>query len=351
MMAPVGSTRWDALYLAGIGTYLPDKVETVDEAIAVGRYTESKKKTNGYRAVRIADDMQTGPQMAVIAAREAMSMAGIVPEKYGLVMFSYLGHPGADMWSPACYVQRETLHDGPAPAVEIKQGCAGFMLALELAGGFLATRTGSQAALIAGGDAFHLPYVDRWSSHPQNVEGDGAAAVILSTKGGFARILSTCSVGDPRLTRDPDWTLAPFPNGRTLRLETSLIDLMLDSEVDLDETVERTNQGLLRSVHGALAAAGKAVEEVRYFVHQNLAETIAVHSIHRPLGLDRRATTTDWGMDIGMVGTVDVALGLHHVLANRDLNEGDIVVLECAGAGYVWTSVVLEMLEARRASH
>jgi 3-oxoacyl-[acyl-carrier-protein] synthase-3 len=31
--------RWNDLYIAGVGTYLPEQVETVDDAIAAGRYT------------------------------------------------------------------------------------------------------------------------------------------------------------------------------------------------------------------------------------------------------------------------------------------------------------------------
>jgi 3-oxoacyl-[acyl-carrier-protein] synthase-3 len=336
--------RWDSLYLAGIGAYLPETVETVDEAIADGRYTEDKKTTNGYRAVRVAGAGQTGPQMAAAAASDAVAMAGLPVAEYGLVTFSCLGHPGADMWVPASYVQREALGGGDAPAVEIKQGCNGFLAAIDVAASFLATRPEPAAALITGGDAFHLPFVDRWSSHPQNVEGDGAAAFVLSSRGGFARVLSTCSVGDPRLTREPDWSPVPFPGGKTLSLHTSLLDLMLDEDVDIDAIVERTNQGLLRSVTGALDAAGRSIGDVRYVVHQNLAETIAVHSIHLPLGLDASATTTGWGMGIGMVGAVDVPLGLHHLLTEREADPGDLVVLHCAGAGYVWTSVVLEIL-------
>lgn len=337
--------RPDALYLAGIGAYLPGTVETVEEAIAAGRYTEDKRTMNGYRSVRVADDDQTGPKMAVLAARDAVGMAGLPAQDYGLVTFSCLGHPGADIWVPASYIQRETLGDGPAPAVEIKQGCNGFLVAMDLAASFLADRPGPHAALVTGGDAFHLPFVDRWSSHPQNVEGDGAAAVVLSTRGGFARVLSIHSVGDPRLTREPEWSPVPFPQGKTLAMHTSLLDLMLDPDVDVDDIVERTNAGLLRSVEGALAEAGRTVRDVRYFVHQNLAETIAKHSIHLPLGIDPAATTAGWGMSIGMVGAVDVPLGLHHLLTERDVAPGDIVVLECAGAGYVWTTVVLEILQ------
>jgi 3-oxoacyl-[acyl-carrier-protein] synthase-3 len=33
------------------------------------------------------------------------------------------------------------------------------------------------------------------------------------------------------------------------------------------------------------------------------------------------------------------------VLATRDPRPGDVVVLQAAGAGYVWTTVVLEILE------
>lgn len=340
--------RWDNLYLAGVGTYLPEQVETVDEAIAAGRYTAEKKAMNGYRAVRIAAPGESGPVMAAIAGRQAVARSGHGHEEFGLTVHSYIGHQGFDMWTPASYVQRETVA-GSAPAFEVKQGCNGFMAGLEAAASYITLRPDTPAALVTGGDSFRLPYLDRWASHEQNVDGDGGGAVVLSTRTGFARVRATYSCGDPTLepmarTAD-DWTDTPFPGGETLQLDTSLRDYMRDEDVDLDEVVERISGGVQHSLKQVLHEAEVELSDVRFFLHQQLAETIAVHGIYNLLGVDRASTTFDWGKDLGMVGTVDLVLALNHVITTREPQPGDLIVLQGAGAGYVWTTAVIEVLE------
>lgn len=337
--------RWDNLYLAGVGTYLPEGVETAEEAIAAGRYTERARRADGYRRVRIAAPGQTGPTMAVAAARRALARAEAAVDDFALVLHSYIGHQGLDLWTPASYVQRETV-GGRAPAFEIKQGCNGLLSGIELAASYLAAHSGPAAALVSGGDAFRLPYIDRWHSHAQLVRGDGAGAAVLSTRRGFARVLATCSLGDASLEplgrTGTQWSDAPFAEGRTV--ETADAAQKAAGELDLETAIERISAGVCDSVKLALHDAGADLADVRFFLHQNLGESFVVHGIHLLLGLDRGATAYDEGLDLGLVSTVDPLIGLEQVISRRDPRPGDLAVLQAVGAGYVWTVVVLEFL-------
>ena len=178
--------RWNDLYIAGVGTYLPEQVETVDEAIAAGRYTEEKKAMNGYRELRVAAPGETGPVMAAIAGREAVERSGRQPLDFGLTVHASLSHQGLDLWTPASYVQAQ--HDRrQRTGVRGQAGLQRFH-GRGRPGGLVRGRAqGPAAALVTAGDAFHLPYIDRWSSEEQNVNGDGAGAFVLSNRSGFAR--------------------------------------------------------------------------------------------------------------------------------------------------------------------
>lgn len=340
--------RWDNLYIAGIGTYLPDQVETVDEAIAAGRYTEEKKAMNGYRAALVAAPGETGPVMAATAGRQAVARSGFAHDEFGVLVHGYIGHQGLDFWTPASYVQQQTI-GGYAPAYEIRMGCNAFVGGLDLAASYLNSHQDRHAGLVTAGDAFHLPYIDRWNSHDQNVDSDGGGAFVLSTRSGFARIRSMFTCGDPSL--EPlgrcraEWNTAPFQDGKTLQLDRSMQVYMQNKDIDLDEIIERVTAGVELSVKTALHDAGVELDDVRFFLHQQLAETIAEYGLYKLLGVDRAKTTFDWGKDIGMVGTIDVVLGLEHVLTHRDPKPGDLVLLQCAGGGYVWSAAVVEILE------
>src|SRR4051812_41302340 len=113
--------RWDNLYLAGVGAYLPDQAQTAEEAIAAGRYSEAANESNGIRAVRLASDDEPGPVMAAAAGRQAVARSGHDKDEFGLVVHACVGHPGRDFWTPAHYVQDQTV-GGSGAAVELRQG-------------------------------------------------------------------------------------------------------------------------------------------------------------------------------------------------------------------------------------
>ncbi|MFE4589066.1 ketoacyl-ACP synthase III family protein [Streptomyces laurentii] len=340
--------RWNNLYVAGVGAYLPEHVETADEAIAAGRYTEQKRSLNGFRSVHVAAEHETGPTMAALAGRQAVARSRHADDEFGLVLHSYIGHQGLDFWTPASFVQRETV-GGSAPAFEIKQGCNGMLAAFEVASSYVAARPDVTAALVTGGDAFRMPYIDRWGSDEQNVDGDGAAAVVLSGRGGFARVRSTYSHGDPSLEpmgrSGAGWTDTPFAGGETIGVSKRKSDYLLAEDMEFDDAIEKISASVEKSMARALADADAELSDVRWFLHQNLALSIVTHGLYGLLGVERERTTHEWGLGVGMVGTADPVLGLNRVMASGEAKPGDLVVLQAAGAGYVWTTVVLEILE------
>ena len=339
--------RWNDLYVAGVGGYLPERIETAEQPIADGRYTEKKQSLNGFRSVHVAAPHETGPTMAAEAGRRAVARSGHGHDEFGLVLHSYIGHQGLDFWTPASFVQRETV-GGTGPAFEIKQGCNGMLAAFEVAASYVTARPDVTAALITGGDAFRMPYIDRWGSDEQNVDGDGAAALVLSGRGGFARVLSTYSHADPSLEpmgrSGASWTDAPFSGGAPVGVSERKSDYLLAEDMDFDDAIEKISASVQLSMKQALHDAAADLSDVRFFLHQNLALSIVTHGLYGLLGVDRERTTHEWGLSTGMVGTADPVLGLNRVLESGDAKPGDLVVLQAAGAGYVWTTVVLEIL-------
>jgi 3-oxoacyl-[acyl-carrier-protein] synthase-3 len=137
--------------------------------------------------------------MAAGAGRSAVARPGHEHDEFGLVPHSYIGHQGLGFRTPASFVQRETV-GGSGPAFGIKQGCNGMLAAFEVAASYVTARPGVTAALTTGGDAFRMPYIDRWGSDEQHGDGDGAAALLLSGRRGSARVPATYSHADPGAT-------------------------------------------------------------------------------------------------------------------------------------------------------
>lgn len=340
--------RWDGLWVAGLGTYLPEQVQTAREAVAAGRYDAGESMANGISAVRVARPDEAPAVMAAAAGRQAATRSGHRAEEFGLVLHAGMGHQGQDFWTPASYVQRETI-GGTGPAVEVRQGSNGGLAALELAASHLTARPDRTAVLVTTGDAFHRPYIDRWNSDNQQVYGDGAGALVLSSRTGFARLRAMVSLSDatlePIYRGTSGWTAAPFQSGAPVDLRRRKRDHLLQRPELYDETIQRMTNAVEFVLRTALDEAKVTVDEIAYTVHATLAETIVSFTYHHHLGLDRARTTYDWGRDLGHLGAGDELVGLTHLLEERLVAPGDLVLALGAGIGYCWTAAVLEIAD------
>ncbi|HZP54794.1 ketoacyl-ACP synthase III family protein [Actinocrinis sp.] len=340
--------RWDNLYVAAFGAYVPDKIETADEAIAQGRYTEGEKVANGIRAVHVADPQTEAPGvMAAAAGRQAVERSGIPHEQFDLVVHAGIGHQGQEFWQPASYVHNNTV-GGPAAAIEIKQGSNGGLAAFELGASWVVARPGT-AALVTAGDSFHLPYFDRWNSDDQQVYGDGAGSAVLSSQGGFARVISTASVADSTLEpiyRGPDaWTLAPFAQGSKVDLRGRKRAYLATGEDLYDQTIERMSKSLFAVVGEVFEGTGSDISSVDWLIHANTGKSIVEWAFYRPLGLDASRTVYDWGCDYGHMGAADHLVNLEYVVRSGKAKAGDKVLTIGVGTGFMWTAILIELLE------
>lgn len=346
--------RWENVYLAGTGSYLPETIQTAEQAVRDGLADASDVAGHGIRAVRVAAADETGPVMAAKAGRKAVERSGVPADDFGLVIHSYVLHQGQELWTPASFVQNETI-GGHAPAVEVLQNSGGGLFALEMAASHLTARPRPGAVLITAGDQHRLPYFDRWNSDAL-AHGDGAGALVLSNEGGFARLLATASYGDPSLepflrgTRG--WTSSPFAEGKPIDLRRRVGEFMAANEDHLDTMGEKLEKMSVRVLESALAEAGRDLDDARFFIHPNIDQGTVEFAYHDALGVSPASTTYEWARDFGHMGAADHLISLDHVVQTREPEAGDLVVAMGATAGFVWTAAVLEFTpDVSRLSH
>ena len=341
--------RWQHLYIAGTGTYFPEGVETAEEAVAAGRYSPDEHAANGIRAVRTAGADEAPPVMAARAGARAVERSGHATGEVSLVLHSCMGYQGQDFWTPAHYVQRETV-GGTGAAMEIRQGSNGGLAALELAAAHVAGRPDVTAALLTTGDAFRLPYVDRWRTESQQVYGDAGTALVLSGREGIARLRSTASRSAPELEplyRGTDgWSASPDRDRWPLDLRTRTRRYLLADPFRYDAVIARTGECLDLVVREALADADAKPSEVAFVVHPAIGQTIVEHSYVGPLGIAPDRTVYGWARDYGHLGAGDQFAGIDHLLATGRADRGDLILVLGVGIGYMWTAAVVEVLAA-----
>jgi 3-oxoacyl-[acyl-carrier-protein] synthase-3 len=125
--------------------------------------------------------------LAVEAARLAVERSGHGPEDFGALLHTTSSPQYPARVSAPNYLLRHTLHR-PVTAAELRQGRLGLLSAIGLCAHLLRTGTGPQAVLLTGAE-----------SEPA---GSGAALVV-SRRGGFARVLAVGERCDPDRF-DPD---------------------------------------------------------------------------------------------------------------------------------------------------
>lgn len=329
----------DELYIAAASSWLPGRM-TLDEAELAGLADRARVWNTGIESVCVSAD-KSAPEMAVLAARAALQRAEVEPEDLRLLLHACAYHQGHDMWPSASYIQRHS-GGGSYPAVEVRQMSNGGMIALQLAADCL--RAGDRpAALITTADRFCLPGFDRWRSDPGTVCGDGATAVVLSTRGGFAKLRGLGSVSDSGLghgSQEDRFSDAPLA-------ARSPIDLSNDSmarELGVEGTLNRIAAGQREAFDQACAQAEVKFDDIDWFLLPNLGRTRMRAQYFGPFGIDPQRSTWSWGRRVGHLGAGDQFAGLAHLVSEGVLEPGQTCLLAGVGMGFTWTAAVLEIV-------
>ena len=335
--------RFENLYLSGTGRYLPRPL-TVPEAEAAGLCEAQLIWRTGIESVCVSDS-EPGPELAARAARAALDQAGCPPDEVSLLLHASTWYQGHDLWPAALYVQRYGLPGSRCPAMEVRQMSNGGLAALELAAGYLSASPDRGHAMVTTGDRFCLPGYDRWRSDPGTICGDGGTAAVLSTRGGFARVLSIASFSDPGLEKigrgsDP-FGDAPLDTRQPVDLEAARAALI--KETGLDEVMDRIDAGQRETVKTALSEAGSELPDMAWFVLPSLGEARLKAHFLDPFGLDLDRTTWPWGRHTGHLGAGDQIAGFGQLAERGLLKPGQRCLLAGVGAGFSWSAAVVEL--------
>jgi 3-oxoacyl-[acyl-carrier-protein] synthase-3 len=338
----------DEIYIDGAASWLPPPM-TLDEAERLQLCERMRVRNTGIVSVCVSDS-ESAPEMAVLAARSALGQSDCEPGDVCLVLHASAYYQGHDMWAPASYIQRLALGNR-CPAMEVSQMSNGGMAAVELAAAYLAAAPGRTAALLTTADRFCLPGFDRWRSDPSTICGDGATALVLSRRPGYARVRSLVTVSDPGLERGGrgDDRFGDAPLSARTPVDMTVGSSSLVRELGLEAMLKRIEAGQREAFERAAAEADVKFSEIDWFVLPNMGRLRMRAQYFRPFGIDPERTTWSWGTRVGHLGAGDQFGGFAHLVVNGILKPGQICLLAGIGAGFTWTTAIVEMTgQARR---
>lgn len=323
--------------IVATGRYLPDRVLTnADLEKMVDTTDEWIRERTGISERRIADADMCAAEMGARAARVAMERANVQPGEIDVIVVS-TATPDRLLPSTACDMQA-LLGATNAAAYDISAACSGFIYAMSVAEGHIASGSADIALVVS---TEKMSGIVDWDDRATCVLfGDGAGAAVVRRRGagngtGHA-VLSNFIRSDGTLA-ELLWRPAGgvrIPMDIAVLDEKSHLVKMAGREVfksAVRSMAEAADQALMRS--------GLTGADIDLLVpHQANMRIIDATARYAHVPMEKVFVNVD---RYGNMSSATVPIALDEAAEQGRLKQGDNVLLVAFGAGFTWASSVL----------
>lgn len=315
--------------LAGIGSWLPSRrLDNEELAKYVGKSPEWLLSRSGVRSRRIVEGDTCTGDLAVNAGKAALESAGVT--KVSTVV---LATTSPDRSCPGTAPSVASRLGLDCAAMDVQAVCAGFIYALSVAQGLIATET-ADSVLVIGADTMS-PFLDPVDPKTRLLFGDGAGAFILRRgDSGESGAIGPTILGSDGSGRD---LITVRSGGSEERLTEKPMDPFMRMEGR--KIFQRAVTQMGTASRQALKAAGWELEDVdRIATHQANARITTM--LGEQLGIDpcRLLSNID---EVGNTSAASIPLLLDHSHRSGLLMPGDRLLLAAFGAGLVWGATTM----------
>jgi 3-oxoacyl-[acyl-carrier-protein] synthase-3 len=312
--------------IKSVGTYVPAGVLTNADLEKMVETSDTWiRERTGIVERRIAAADEGATDLAVAAAQDALSAAGLRPEDTDLIVLST---STPDSTFPSCASRVQQRLGAHGPAFDVQAACTGFLYALDIADKFVSAGE-SRQALVIGTETLTkiVNYRDRGTCV---VFGDGAGAVVLGPSESAG--IKSCVLGSDGSGGDLIY-VAPGAEGPE---GPGRPEIRMDGRKVFRFATEILAQATLQ----ALEKADVSLEDVRLIVpHQ--ANARIIEAAGKRLGVGPEIMVNNIA-HYGNTSTASIPLALKDSLKAGRVHKGDHLVLVGFGAGLTWGACVLE---------
>lgn len=318
--------------IAGVGSYLPDRVVTNDDmAKMVETNDEWIVERTGIRERRFVEKGTTTSMIATKASEKALKMAGMEANDIDVIILATIT-PDKTFPASAVYVQA-ALGMTRGFAFDISAACSGFLYAMNLADGMI--RMGQvKTALVIGVETLSC-FTDFTDRNTCILFGDGAGAAILRAEenngtvadrgiidtvlysdGRYAEEL--CTTGGPSFNHDVGYVKM---NGREVfrhagaNMAEASLEVMKRNNVTIEEIDWMVpHQANVRILDATAKKLG--------FPNEKVIVTV-----------DRHANTS----------AASIPLALAESVENGTIKQGQLMLLPAMGGGFTWGAGLIRL--------
>jgi 3-oxoacyl-[acyl-carrier-protein] synthase III len=322
------------VFLTGTGRYAPPRVVTNHDFAELGIETSHEWifERSGIVERRIAAAEETTCTMATAASQIAMTEAGVGAGEIDLIVFSTAT---TDRLLPATAVDLQAaLGAEHAAAFDISAACSGWLYALSVAEGMIATGS-AHVALVVGAEK--MSSIIDWQDRSTCVLfGDAAGAAIVRKSAGRKGILSSFIRSDGRLA---ELLYRPGGGAKTPMSEAVLAERSHLVRMAGREVFKAAVRSMADAADRALEMAGLTASDVDLLIpHQANIRIIEATARHSGIPMDKVYVNVD---RYGNTSSASIPIALDEARRNGRIVDGSTVLLVAFGAGFTWASMVM----------
>ncbi len=320
-------------YVLGMGSYVPsNKVDNHALSLRVDTSDEWIRSRTGIRERCLAEDDQACSDLALEASVRALKDADIERDQIDLVIVATIT-PDMSFPSTACLLQHK-LGLGKISSFDLEAACSGFLYALDVADGMLASNR-YHNALVVGAEK--MSSILDWDDRTTCVLfGDGAGAAVLSKKGWGHELLGFQCGAD-----GSDPTVLHKPAGG------SLLPASQDTLNERKHFLKMNGREIFKS---AVRVMERAVRELleKHEISMNEVDHVIPHQANVRI-VESLAQRLEISMDkffcnlenYGNTSAASVPLALDEGRALGRFRSGQLGVLVAFGAGLTWSATLI----------
>ena len=314
----------------GCGSYLPSRVlANADLSRMVDTSDEWITQRTGIRVRHIAAEGETTSDMALKAARAALSAAGIDAQSIDLIV---LATSTPDNTFPASAVSVQAgLGITRGAAFDVQAVCSGFVFGLATVDGLF--KTGAfRRALVIGSETFSriLDWKDRSTCV---LFGDGAGAVVLEAQNSPGT-RDDRGILTSQLRSDGRHKAKLYVDGGPSSTQT-VGHLRMEGRAVFKHAVAMITD----VIEDAFRATGYSAKDIDWFVPHQANQRI-IDDTAKKLGIPPQKVITTVAKH-GNTSAASIPLALTAAVGDGRIKRGDLVMLEAMGGGFTWASALV----------
>ena len=316
------------------GRGVPERVMTNYDFASIGVETSHEwiVERSGIVERHLAGESETTCSMAATASRIAMERAGVHPGQLDAIVLS-TATPDRLLPSTAVDLQA-ALGASRAAAFDIGAACSGWLYAMTVAEGMIATGT-AETILVVGAEK--MSSIVDWKDRATCVLfGDGAGAVILQRSRSGKGILSSFLRSDGQLA---DLLYRPA-GGASIPMSQQVLD-------ERTHLVKMAGREVFKhAVRSMSEAADRALDSARLtgadvdllIPHQANIRIIEATAKHSGISMDKVYVNVD---RYGNTSSASIPIAIDEAIEKGIIKDGSTVLMVAFGAGFTWASMIV----------